>query len=65
MVECADSFFDRRVPVWAMGIDQVYVGKAEALKREVQAFDYVFPGEADVVDAVGAVSTTPVDLDAC
>ncbi len=65
VVEGPDRLLDRRVPVWAVGVDEVDVGEAQALEGEVEAFDYVLAGESDVVDAVGAVGAAPVDLDSC
>lgn len=38
-----------------MGVDDIDVGEAEALEREVQAFDDVFAGEADVIERVRGV----------
>lgn len=48
-----------------MRVDDIDVGEAEALEREVQAFDDVFAGEADVIErvrGVGRVIETEVDL---
>lgn len=38
-----------------MGVDDVDVGEAKALKREVQAFNDMFAGETDIVDRVGGI----------
>jgi hypothetical protein len=62
VVEGADGLFNGRVPVRAVRKDEVDVVKAEALEGEIEAFDYVLAGEADVVDAVLAVGAAPVDL---
>jgi hypothetical protein len=35
MVEGADGLFDGRVPVWAVGVDEVDVGEAEALEGKI------------------------------
>lgn len=55
MVERTDDFVNGRIAVGAVGVDDVDVGEAKALKREVQAFDDVFAGEADIVDGVGGI----------
>lgn len=46
MVEGADCFFDGRVAVWAVGVEDVDVGELQAREGGGGGFEEVFAGEA-------------------
>lgn len=62
MVESSDSFFDGRIAVWPMCVDQVHIFETKTFERGVYALNYVFAGETTVIYGIVAVGSAPVYL---
>jgi hypothetical protein len=67
VVEGTDGFFDGRVSVGSVCVEDIDVGELEPREGGLRAFNEVFARDAEVVDfvawgCVGRVVGTPVDL---